>query len=64
MDKKIKHAIARIKWPTSAEMDELMDKFVRQFSQAYFDAYGEKMEDVDAEEFATMIKIKLKKANG
>lgn len=66
MEKKknhIKIATKRIQWPTSAEMDELIDEFVYKFSQAYCDAFDEKMEEVDVEEFVLIIEEKLKKAN-
>lgn len=44
-------------------MDELIDEFVYKFSQAYCDAFDEKMEEVDVEEFVLIIEEKLKKAN-
>jgi hypothetical protein len=57
-------AIKRTKWPTSAEMDDLIDEFCSKFSQAYLDAFDEKMEDVDIEEFTLIIQQKLAEING
>jgi len=60
----IKTALKRIKWPISEQMQELVQQFAEDFSQAYFDAYDEKMEPVDIEEYVLMIEKKLKEVNG
>jgi len=60
----IKTALKRIKWPISEQMEELVQQFAEDFSQAYFDAYDEKMEPVDIEEYVLMIEEKLKEVNG
>ena len=60
----IKTALKRIKWPISEQMEELVQQFAEDFSQAYFDTYDEKMEPVDIEEYVLMIKEKLKEVNG
>jgi len=60
----IKTALKRIKWPISEQMEELVQQFAEDFSQAYFDAYDEKMEPVDIEEYVLMIEKKLKEVNG
>lgn len=59
----IANIIKRIKWPTSAEMNSLIDRFVDDFSQAHFDFYETKMDEIDAEEFALIIKQKLIQIN-
>jgi hypothetical protein len=64
IDKRLTAAIKRIRWPTTPELDELIEQFAREFSQLYFDCYGEKMEQVDVEEFAKMIEVKLCETNG
>jgi Ca2+-binding EF-hand superfamily protein len=44
-------------------MDTLINEFVEQFSQAYFDGFDEKMEEVDIEEFVKIIEEKLREHN-
>jgi hypothetical protein len=44
-------------------MKEILQQFAEDFSQAYFDAYDEKMEPVDIEEYTIMIQEKLMEVN-
>jgi hypothetical protein len=60
----IRSAKLRLKYTTSAEMDDLMDSFVQNFSQAYFDAFNEQIEPVDIEEYMLMLHKKFMDANG